>query len=98
MHCECCGKKRTLEAAHRNCFERNDIIKKILDDHYMVTPDGYEVDLYEFEQKFIEAHKPLTNVFFFLCADCHDIYDGKDIGKSQQIEATVLANRNKTNP
>lgn len=94
VHCECCGKKRTLEAAHRNGFERNDIIKKILDSHYLVAPDYYEVDLYEFEQKFVDAHKPLTDVFFFLCADCHDVYDGRDTAKSNQVAATVLANRN----
>lgn len=95
IHCECCGQKKTLEAAHRNGFERNDIIKRILDKHFSVAPDQYEVDLYEFEQKFIDAHKPLENVFFFLCANCHDVYDGKDAVKSSLVEATVLANRKK---
>ncbi len=93
MYCECCGKKKTLEAAHRNGFERNDLIKGILDNNFMKSPDNYEVDLYEFEQKFIDAHKPLEDVFFFLCADCHDEYDGKDAVKSNLIEKTVLANR-----
>ena len=93
--CECCGKKKTLEAAHRNGFERNDLIKKILDDNFLISPDNYEVDLYDFEQKFIDAHKPLADVFFFLCADCHDEYDGKDVTKSNLVEKTVLANRKK---
>lgn len=92
-YCECCGAKKTLEAAHRNGFERNDLIKKILDDNFLISPDNYEVDLYDFEQKFIDAHKPLEDVFFFLCADCHDDYDGKDVAKSNQVESTVLKNR-----
>ncbi len=95
MYCECCGKKKTLEAAHRNGFERNDLIKRILDTYFMVSPDNYEVGLYNFEQKFIDAHKPLEDVFFFLCADCHDEYDGKDAAKSNLVEVTVLANRKK---
>lgn len=93
VHCECCGQKKTLEAAHQNGFERNDIIKQILDDNYMVSPNYYEVNLYEFERKFVDAHKPLTNVFFFLCAACHDVYDGKNVAKSAAVEAAVLSNR-----
>jgi len=47
----------------------------------------------EFEEKFKQAHLPLESVFYFLCADCHDIYDGKDSIKRQDIEDRVKQNR-----
>lgn len=96
MYCECCGAKKTLEAAHRNGFERIDIIKNILKDNYEIAPDKYRVDLVEFEEKFKQAHLPLESVFYFLCADCHDIYDGKDSIKRQDIEDRVKQNRVKS--
>lgn len=96
IYCECCGAKKTLEAAHRNGFERIDIIKNILKDNYEISPDKYRVDLVEFEEKFKQAHLPLESVFYFLCADCHDIYDGKDSIKRQDIEDRVKQNRVKS--
>jgi len=93
IYCECCGAKKTLEAAHRNGFERIDIIKNILKNNYEISPDKYRVDLVEFEEKFKQAHLPLESVFYFLCADCHDIYDGKDSIKKQDIEDRVKQNR-----
>ena len=96
IYCECCGAKKTLEAAHRNGFERIDIIKNILKDNYEISPDKYRVDLVEFEEKFKQAHLPLESVFYFLCADCHDIYDGKDSKKRQDIEDRVKQNRVKS--
>ena len=93
IYCECCGAKKTLEAAHRNGFERIDIIKNILKNNYEISPDKYRVDLVEFEEKFKQAHLPLESVFYFLCADCHDIYDGKDSIKRQDIEDRVKQNR-----
>lgn len=95
MFCECCGAKKTLEAAHKNGFERIDIIKKIFKD-YEVAPGRYKVDLVDFEEKFKQAHTPLKDVFYFLCADCHDIYDGKDPVKSKKVEDCVEQNRLKT--
>ena len=96
IYCECCGAKKTLEAAHRNGFERIDIIKNILKNNYEISPDKYRVDLVEFEEKFKQAHLPLESVFYFLCADCHDIYDGKDSIKRQDIEDRVKQNRVKS--
>ncbi len=91
--CECCGAHKTLEAAHRHGFERNDVIKRILDKDYAIGQDLYKVDLVEFEQTFKEAHNPPEDVFFFLCKACHNRYDGKDKQKAQDVVDAVLANR-----
>ena len=37
----------------------------------------YRVNLDEFEEKFKEAHTPIKDHIFFLCADCHNKYDKK---------------------
>ena len=98
INCECCGKKATLEAAHRKGFERNEIIKDILDKNYTTkTPGIYRVNLHDFENKFKNAHSPLEDVFFFLCSQCHDEYDGKNQLKSNLVETKVIANRSQNN-
>ncbi|MBE6692999.1 MAG: hypothetical protein E7586_06765 [Ruminococcaceae bacterium] len=95
IYCECCGAKKTLEAAHKEGFERIDIIKNILKSNYEIAPGRYRVDLVDFEKKFKQAHLPLETVFYFLCANCHDVYDGKDSVKSQDVAKRVEENRSK---
>lgn len=95
--CECCGLVKPLDAAHKTGLGRNEIIKDILDNNYTTAiPDIYRVDLESFETEFKNAHQPLEDVFFFLCKDCHNDYDGKDIVKSKNVETRVLANRKRT--
>lgn len=91
--CECCRQKKPLDAAHKRHLSRLDIIKKILDDYYKIGPDLYRVDLIEFEKKFVAAHKPFDETFYFLCRRCHDRYDIDDIAESNKVVETILANK-----
>lgn len=91
--CECCGARKTLEAAHQSGFERIDIIKSILKSNYEIAPDRYKVNLVEFEEKFKKAHEPLEDVFYFLCSKCHDDYDSTDSARSSSVDAAVKKNR-----
>lgn len=92
-YCECCGAKKTLQAAHVNGKERNDIIEDILEKSYKVSADHYRVDLDEFIEKFKDAHTPLEDAFYFLCASCHNEYDSKNTANVAKVDAAVKATR-----
>lgn len=94
--CESCRQKKELNAAHVRHLNRLDIIKKILEDNYKIAPDFYRVNLTEFEQKFVDAHKPFNDTFYFLCYDCHKKYDSDDIVESNKILQSVIFNRKTT--
>lgn len=97
--CECCAAPKTLEAAHIHGFERNDVIKGILDKYYKQGPDNYKVDLVDFEDRFKDAHDPLENVFYFLCKGCHNQYDGSDAKKVQAVvDAVRLTRKSRVQP
>lgn len=92
--CECCGKTFKLQAAHKHGFERLEIIKNLLNSYYKVSEDLFEVDLEDFESKFIATHIPYEKVFYFLCADCHRQYDDmSDPVASNQVAQAVLKSR-----
>ena len=91
--CECCGAKKTLQAAHQNGKERNDIIKEILERKYKISSDYYKVDLDEFIDEFKKSHLPLDDAFYFLCGDCHKEYDSKDAAKILAVDTAVKASR-----
>lgn len=91
--CECCGKKTVLHAAHLKGFERVEIIKSILDSYYLAATDMYVVNVDEFEQKFMDAHKPYEDMFYFICQDCHKAYDGDDIDVSNEVIAAINSTR-----
>ena len=84
--CEWCGQKHTLQSAHREGEEMVDIVKNILETHFKLADDFYEVDLIKFEDLFVKAHLPIMDHFFFLCKDCHNSYDGK--GKNPKVVTT----------
>ena len=73
--CEYCGQKHTLQSAHIK--ERPVIIKEILDKHYEIGADLYEVDLENFFIQFKNAHMPIPEHIFFLCKKCHDELDNE---------------------
>lgn len=91
--CECCLQKRELDAAHKRHLDRLTIIKRILDDNYMISPDRYRVNLLEFEQKFVDAHKPFEDTFYFMCKSCHTKYDSDDSEESNKILESIIANK-----
>lgn len=86
--CEYCGQKHTLQSAHIK--ERPVIIKEILDEHYEIGADLYEVDLENFFIQFKNAHMPIPDHIFFLCKGCHDKLD-----KEHSITITDIKNKRK---
>jgi len=74
--CEHCGSKaKTLEAAHVTGKERPKIIEEILD--YFRNGEVITVDLEVFENLFLEAHEPISEIILVLCRSCHTNYDSK---------------------
>jgi hypothetical protein len=71
--CENCGEIRELESAHIHGKGRRKIIEKVLENHFI--DDLVKGDLIEFENEILEKHKPIENVFKFLCKPCHNQYD-----------------------
>ena len=84
--CEFCKEPAVLQAAHRTGEERPQIIEKILEQYFKVRTGWYRVNLDEFEEKFKEAHTPIKDHIFFLCADCHNKYDKKGLITTKQLE------------
>lgn len=72
-----CNKRKPLEAAHLKGRERPSIIAEILKE-YQIDNDYYEIDLKEFENKFIEAHNPIDEVIQPMCKKHHLEYDSKN--------------------
>ena len=74
--CESCGiTDRQLDAAHVHGKERKEIINRILNDYD--HRGKLNVNLEEFEEKFITQHQPIEDVIKILCKDCHRKYDGQ---------------------
>ena len=75
--CEFCKKKSELQSAHKHGKGRKELIyeamKKYDNGSYL------DIDLEECETEIIELHKPLNQVFYFLCMECHRKYDSKSI-------------------
>jgi len=72
--CEFCGKKATLESAHVHGKGRREIIEEVLNKY----SNGNIIripDLNELEQAILDAHRPLSNTFKFICKPCHTEYD-----------------------
>ena len=77
-----------LEQKDEECFDEDAINEIFRAMHTIKGSSGVMM----FDEITKISHK-LEDVFFFLCADCHDDYDGKDVAKSNQVESTVLKNR-----
>lgn len=74
--CEFCGKKATLESAHVHGMGRREIIEGVLINY----TDGMTIripDLNRLEQEILDAHRPLSKTFKFICKPCHTEYDSK---------------------
>ena len=72
--CEHCGVANTeLDAAHVYGKERKEIINNILSD--FSKGKVVEVNLDEFENRFIAAHEPIKETIKILCKKCHRDYD-----------------------
>ena len=74
-HCEI--EDVTLDSAHIKGKERRDIIDHILN---QFTSKGIvEINLNEFEIKFIQAHQPIEDTIKILCKKCHIKYDQTEV-------------------
>jgi len=71
--CQFCGVEGELDAAHVHGRDRNDIIDQILGSPNLSLT--LRIDLEEFEEKFLAAHKPLEKSIYVLCKPCHRKYD-----------------------
>ena len=75
--CQNCGKKAELEAAH-NGNDRIQIINAVLKKHLIDKKQQIiQVDLNKVINEILEAHKPLSQHFIFLCSECHRKYDNE---------------------
>lgn len=86
-HCDSIG--ATLEAAHVTGRERPVIIEEVLQDY--VNGEVVTVDLEVFENRFIQAHDPISKVIKVLCRPCHVQYDNQTQSAVEQevIQTTV---------
>jgi len=86
--CEyCCNKVKELDSAHIHGFERDVIISNLLNDYEQ--PDGnVNVDMKEFDKRFVSIHQPVRLHFYFLCKKCHREYD-KNLLADEAIKEKV---------
>lgn len=86
-HCE--SSDAVLEAAHVTGRERPVIIEEVLQDY--VNGELVTVDLEVFENRFIQAHDPISGVIKVLCRPCHVQYDNqvKLTPEQETIEVVV---------
>ena len=93
--CENCHRPVSqLDAAHISSFDRQTIIKDILEADYkdVNNAGNYIIDMEEFEKKYISAHLPLEDHFYFLCKECHRKYDASP---QKLTDAEILSARSK---
>tara|TARA_B100000575_G_C23076870_1_gene620320 strand:+ start:314 stop:1096 length:783 start_codon:yes stop_codon:yes gene_type:complete len=100
--CEHCSNSSIeLQAAHRHSFNRKKIIKENLET-CKVDEEFYKVDLKEFENLYVESHKPISKVFIVLCDKCHRKYDNLNRKKPIKIKsnldkASIMKNKQRPN-
>lgn len=70
-----CGKGDGLEAAHIKGHERPVIIASLLMKYQIDNSELYDVDLVDFEKRFIDYHTPIEDVIKPLCRTHHKEYD-----------------------
>jgi len=71
--CEDCGSTNSLDAAHIKGKSRNFLIANILCE--FIEDDLIQMDLNEFEERFVNAHLPIESTIRVLCKPCHRNYD-----------------------
>jgi hypothetical protein len=81
--CEKCNKKSELEAAHVRGNNRKQIINSTLQKYYVDQKNGIiQVDLAKVLSEIMEAHKPISEHFLFLCRSCHNKYHQGEAGSA----------------
>lgn len=75
--CEHCNTKKDLQSAHVKGRERVNIIGEILSGY--INDDIIDIDLQEFEDRYISEHQPVEKTFKILCRRCHTEYDNSDV-------------------
>jgi transposase-like protein len=82
--CEHCGKKASLQSAHRRGFEQSKIIKELFYRNY-----DQGIDLDAFRDEYVKAHQPIESHIVFLCQKCHKKYDSELLSPSTQNHAEI---------
>lgn len=83
--CEKCGANNSLESAHVRGHERPLIISNILSQY--VEDEQVNINLDEFEERFVAAHMPIEKIIKILCTSCHRSYDNINLNIDIDIEA-----------
>jgi len=84
--CEFCGKESELQAAHKQGKERKTLIRQALEKYN--NGSYLDIDIEKCENEIIELHKPIDQVFYFLCSDCHRKYDNEN--KQKTIDTAII--------
>ncbi len=92
--CENCGNRNSLDAAHIKGRSRSLLIANILSE--FIEDDVIQIDLNEFEERFVNAHLPIESTIRVLCKQCHGEYDKGSKEESQVIEKRSVAEESAT--
>jgi hypothetical protein len=87
--CEDCGMTNSLDAAHIKGRGRSLLIANILSE--FIEDDVIQIDLNEFEERFVNAHLPIESTIRVLCKACHKKYDKIFKEESQVAERLSVA-------
>jgi hypothetical protein len=71
--CEFCKKKAELQSAHKHGKGRKTLIYEALKKYN--NGSYIDVDIEKCENEIINLHKPVDQIFYFLCFECHRKYD-----------------------
>ena len=90
--CEFCKEKSELESAHKYGKGRKVLISETLKKYDKGS--YYDVDLEKCETELMELHRPINEVFYFLCRECHKEYDNNEKPNTKSKEQEEGSTRN----
>jgi hypothetical protein len=91
--CQNCGKQRELNASHIKGNDRVHIVNDILKRYIINEKEQIiQVDLDRVINEILEAHKPISEHFKFLCSECHRKYDKEKEEKALNLLKHACAN------
>jgi len=92
--CEFCKKKAELQSAHKHGKGRKTIIHEVIKKYD--NGSYIDVDIEKCENEITELHKPINQVFYFLCMECHRKYDSKASEKVTNDYSEINIERNES--
>jgi hypothetical protein len=86
--CEFCGKTTELQSAHKHGKDRKTLIKEALKKYN--NGSYLDVDVEKCKNEILELHKPINEVFYFLCMECHRKYDNNKMENIKYKDKIIL--------